>query len=180
MRIKLLFGSKWLVDFSAGKTQLVFFDHSSNTGAIDKKMDGAVFEEKSSCKILGLTFFSKFYWGSYIISIVKTTSKKIGALIRSVKCLSSEAALYLYKSTIRPCMEYCCHVWAGSLPLILEGGPLFILIDCMIVTIPRCYKDVYVSIFFPSTTRLWNSLPVECFLLTNDLNGFRSKINKTF
>ena len=180
LRIKLLFGSKWLVDFSAGKTQLVFFDHSSNTGAIDKKMDGAVFEEKSSCKIRGLTFFFKFYWGSYIISIVKTTSKKIGALIRSVKCLSSEAGPYLYKSTIRPCMEYCCHVWAGALPLILEGGPLFILIDCMIVTIPRCYKDVYVSIFFPSTTRLWNSLPVECFLLTNDLNGFRSKINKTF
>ena len=134
--IKLLFGSKWLVDFNAGKTQLVFFDHSSNTGAIDKKMDGAVFEEKSSCKILGLTFFSKFYWGSYIISIVKTTSKKIGALIRSVKCLSSEAAPYLYKSTIRPCMEYCCHVWAGALPLILEGGPLFILIDCMIFLSP--------------------------------------------
>ena len=21
---------------------------------------------------------------------------------------------YLYKSTIRPCMEYCCHVWAGT------------------------------------------------------------------
>ena len=27
---------------------------------------------------------------------------------------SPEVALYLYKSTIRPCMEYCCHVWAGS------------------------------------------------------------------
>ena len=22
--------------------------------------------------------------------------------------------MYLYKSTIRSCMEYCCHVWAGS------------------------------------------------------------------
>ena len=27
-------GSKWLVDFNTGKTQLVSFDHSSNTGAI--------------------------------------------------------------------------------------------------------------------------------------------------
>ena len=64
--------------------------------------------------MLGLTFSSKLDWGSYIISIAKTASKKIGALIRSMKFLSPEAALYLYKSTIRPCMEYCCHVWAGA------------------------------------------------------------------
>ena len=31
-------GRKWLVDFSAGKTQLVSFDRSNNTGAIDVKM----------------------------------------------------------------------------------------------------------------------------------------------
>ena len=60
--------------------------------------------------MLGLTFSSKLDWGSYIISIAKTASKKIGALIRSVKFLSPEAALYLHKSTIWPCMEYSCHV----------------------------------------------------------------------
>ena len=48
---------------------------------------------------------SKLDWGSYIISIAKTSSKKIGALIRSMKFLSPEVALYLYKSTIWPCME---------------------------------------------------------------------------
>ena len=36
------------------------------------------------------------------------------------------------------------------------------------VTIPRCYKDVYVSSFFPRTARLCNSLPIECFPLTYD------------
>ena len=53
-------------------------------------------------------------WGSYINSIAKTVSTKIGSLIRSMRFLSPEAALYLYKSTICPCMEYCCHVWAGA------------------------------------------------------------------
>ena len=52
-------GKKWLVDFNAGKTQLVLFDRSNNTGAIDVKMDGSVLEEKSSSKMLGLTFSSK-------------------------------------------------------------------------------------------------------------------------
>ena len=31
-----------------------------------------------------------------------------------MKFLSPEVALCLYKSTIRPCMEYSCHVWAGA------------------------------------------------------------------
>ena len=67
-----------------------------------------------------MTFSSKLDWGSYIISIAETASKKIGALIHSVKFLSPEVALYLYKSTIRPCMEYCCHVWAGAPSCYLE------------------------------------------------------------
>ena len=63
--------------------------------------------------MLGLTFSSKLDWGSYIISIAKSASKKIGALTRSMKFFSPEVARYLYKSTIQPCMKYCCHVWAG-------------------------------------------------------------------
>ena len=97
-------GRKWPFDFNAGKTQ----------------MDGSVLEEKSSFKILGLIFSSKLDWGSYIISIAKTASKKIGALIHSMKFLSLEVALYLYKSTMRSCMEYCCHVWAGASNCYLE------------------------------------------------------------
>ena len=80
-------GMKWLVDFSAGKTQLVSF---------------------------------KLGWGSYIISIAKTSPKKIGALIRSIKFLSPKVALYLYKSTIHSCVEYCFHVWAGAPSCFLE------------------------------------------------------------
>ena len=50
---------KWLVDFNAGKTQLVLFDGSNNTVAIDVKMDESVPEEKSSFKMLRLIFCSK-------------------------------------------------------------------------------------------------------------------------
>ena len=95
-------------------------NHSNNTGTIDVKMDGSVLEKKSSFKLLGLTFSSKLDWGSYIISIAKTASKNIGAFIHSMKFLSPEVALYLYKSTICPCMEYCCHVWAGAPSCYLE------------------------------------------------------------
>ena len=231
-------GRKWLDDFNARKTQLVLFEWSKNTGAIDVKMGGSILEEKTYFKMLGLTFSSKLDWGSYIVSIVKTASKKIGALICSMKFLSPEVALHFYKSTIWPCMEYCCHVWAGAPSCYLElldklqkriygtAGPslaasLEPLVHCQnvaslslfyrcyfgrcsselaqlvplpysrgrsthysdrlhdfSVTIPRCYKDVYVNSFFPRTARLWNSLPIECFPLTYDLSGFKSRINR--
>ena len=234
-------GKKWLIDFNAGKTQLVSFDRSNNNGSIitiDVKMDGPFLEEQSSSKMLGLTFSSKFDCGSYIIFIAKTASKKIGALIRSVKFLSPEAALYLYKSTIRPCTEHSCQVWAGAPSCYLElldklqkricrivGPSLAASLESLAhrrnmaslslfyryyfgrcsselaqlvplpfsrgrstrysdrlhdfsVTIPRCYKDVYVNSFFPRTAKLWNSRPIECFPLTYDLSGFKFRINR--
>ena len=64
-------------------------------------MDGSVLEEKPSFKMLRLTVSSKLDWDSYIISITKTGSKKVGATISSMKFLSPEVALYLYKSTVR-------------------------------------------------------------------------------
>ena len=64
--------------------------------------------------------------------------------------------------------------------LILEIGLLIILIDCMIF--PSTFLDVKrMSIstvsFLACTARLWNSLPIECFPLTHDLSGFKSRIN---
>ena len=161
-----------------------------------------------------------------------------------MKFLSSEVVQYLYKSTIRPFMEYCCHVWAGALSCYLElldklqkqisrnvGPSLAASLEPLAhrqnvasvsifykyyfdrcssemaqlvslpfsrgrftryserlhdfsVTIPTCYKDVYVSSFFPHTARLWNSVPRECFHLTYNVNDFnlndffKSRINR--
>ena len=106
----MVWDKKWLVDLNVEKNQLVVFDSSNKSGAVDVKMD---VENEWVCswgKINGLTFSSKLSWGSYIISIAKTAYKKIGALIRSVKFPSPEFVLYLNKSTIRLlrlCMEYC-------------------------------------------------------------------------
>ena len=81
-------GKKWLVDFDNGKTRLASFDRSNKNDSIDVKMDGSILEEKSSLKMLGLTFSSKLDWGSCIIFIAKTASKKIGGLIHFMKFLS--------------------------------------------------------------------------------------------
>ena len=58
-----------------------------------KKEEPSLYEK--SFKMLALSFSSKLDWGSYIVCIAKTPSKQNGALIRSMKFISSEVALYV-------------------------------------------------------------------------------------
>ena len=155
-----------------------------------------------------------------------------------MKFLSPEVTLYLYKSTIQSCMEYCCHIWTGALaatwscqtnykkeyagllvlhlllllnhlshhrnvarlslfymyyfgrysselskvaPFPFSQGrstPYSDRLHDFSVTIPRCCKYVYVNSFFSCTARLRYYLPRECFPLTYNLNGFKSRINR--
>ena len=137
---------------------------------------------------------------------------------------------------MRPCVECCCHVWAGAPSCCLElldklqkricrtvGPSLAASLEPLAhrrnvaslslfyryyfgrcsselaqlvplpfsrgrstrysdrmhnfsVTIPRCYKDIYVNSFFSSMARIWNSLRIECFPLT--YHGYKSRINR--
>ena len=140
----------WLLNFSViyeTLNQLVPFDLSNNIGSIDVKMDGSVLEEKSSFKMLRLTFSSELGWGSYIISVAKTIFKKIGTLICSMKFLSPEVAQFLYKSTIHPGMEYSCHVWAGAPSCYLE------LLDKLQKRICRTVGPLFAASLEPLTHR---------------------------
>ena len=47
-------GKRQLVNFDDG-----MFDRSNNSGVIDAKINGSALEEKSSFKIVGVSFFSK-------------------------------------------------------------------------------------------------------------------------
>ena len=84
------------------------------SGTIERKKKKpfllSVLEEGSSFEVLGLTFSSRLDWGSYIISIANTASKKIGALIRSIKFLSPQVALYLFMAIhgiLQSCLGWC-------------------------------------------------------------------------
>ena len=72
------------------------------------KIDWSLPEEKSSFKMMGLTFSSKLDLCSYIISIAKGTAKKIRALIRSLKFLSPEVTLY---HTVMHGILFSCLGW---------------------------------------------------------------------
>ena len=65
LNLNLIYKTLWtgarsgLLISMMGKTQLISFDRSNNNGSIDVKMDESFYKEKSSFKMLGLTFSSK-------------------------------------------------------------------------------------------------------------------------
>merc|ERR1712044_146124 len=79
------------------------------------EMDGSELPEAPNFdKLLGLKITPKFEWKSDIEAIGVPAGKMVGSLSRSRKFLTPSAILYLYKSQIRPTMEYCLLIWAGS------------------------------------------------------------------
>ena len=70
-------GRKWLVDFSTGKTELISFDWSNNTGTIDVKMGGSLLVEKWYIKMLGLSFSSKLDWVFTLSLLLKLPPRKL-------------------------------------------------------------------------------------------------------
>ena len=73
-----------------------------------------------------------------------------------MKFLSPEVALYLFKSTIRPYIEYCCHVWAGTPSCYLE------LLDKLQKRICRTIGSSLTASLEPLTYR-WNVASLSLF-----------------
>ena len=107
-------GEKWLVSFNASKTKLLSINRFKDPFLPPVMMNGVDLPENSNFRLLGLTFSDDFTWNTYIESIAKSAAMKVGSLFRSRNFLSPDSILYLYKAIIRPCMEYCCHIWAGA------------------------------------------------------------------
>ena len=108
-------GKRWLVSFNPSKTNSLLHsrlrDRSQHPSLV---MSGTAMEEQEAISLLGLTVRSDLSWKPYLQSICKQASQRVGCLYRASRFLHPETILYLYKSTVRPIMEYCCHLWAGA------------------------------------------------------------------
>ena len=113
-------GSQWLVTFNCTKTKLLSINRYKNRGDIPISMADKSLPESSGFRLLGLNFSNDLTWNEYIKSIAKRAAMKVGSLYRARRYLSLECIIHLYKSLIRPCIEYCCHIWAGSSAVVLS------------------------------------------------------------
>ena len=107
-------GDRWLITFNATKRKLLSFNRHRDPFLVPVEMNGIELPEETSFCLLGLTFARSMDWKPYIQSIVKAGSRKVVSLYRAQHFLTPESILYLFISTIWPCMEYCSHIWGGA------------------------------------------------------------------
>ena len=104
-----------LVSFNASKTQ---FLHLSTRHNLPEDyplfFNDTQLKPSSSLNILGVSFSSDLSWKDHITTLAKTASQKLGVLNRLRRFFTPAQFLALYRGTVRPCIEYCSHVWGGS------------------------------------------------------------------
>ena len=108
--------------------------------------------------------------------ICRIVGPSFAAALEPLAHCQNVASLSLF---YRYCFGRCSLELAQLVPLPFSRGRSICYSDRLhnfSGTIGRCYKDIYVNSFFPCTAELWNSLPIECFPLTYDLSGFKSRI----
>ena len=103
-------GDRWLVTFNATKTKLLSFNRHRDPHSVPVEMNGIELPEETNFRLLGLTFTRSMDWKPYMQSIAAFKESGLPYIGRSVSLILG-SILYLYKSTIRPCMEYCSHIW---------------------------------------------------------------------
>ena len=107
-------GEQNLVKFNNTKTQLctISIRRSKNPHSIN--INGNTLKECEKVRLLGVEVCSGLKWNEHIQQLASSAAKKLGFLNRCRKYFTSRQVLQIYKSFIRPCMEYCSQVWGGA------------------------------------------------------------------
>ena len=109
-----MWGTDNPVKFNQGKTTQVIISRKRHQDFPPVFMRGHELDISSSFTQLGLSVSSNLSWKTHIYSIAKHASQKLGFLSRARGYFSPSQLLTIYKSQIRPSLEYCSRVWGGA------------------------------------------------------------------
>lgn len=107
-------GKDNLVSFNANKTQACLFSNKRNISVPSISFENVTLSQTSHLNLLGITLGSDLIWQDHILSSAKKAACRLGFLRRSKKYFNSENIILMYKSFIRPILEYNSHIWAGA------------------------------------------------------------------
>jgi hypothetical protein len=102
-----LWANKWLITFNAAKT--VYIQISRKVFPAPKpvlRLNGVIVKEVPTHKHLGLTFNQSLTWTDHINNLISKGAKCVGLLRRISRDVPRECLEILYKSMIRPILEY--------------------------------------------------------------------------
>jgi ribonuclease P/MRP protein subunit RPP40 len=108
----------WLMLFNVDKCKVMHFGYNNSKSTYG--MNGKDLEEISEERDLGVIVQQDLKWSKQCSKSVSTANRILGMIKRSFCYLSKDVLLKLYKSLVRPHLEYCVQAWRPYLKKDIE------------------------------------------------------------
>lgn len=103
--------SKWQMKINFNKTVILTFSTSISSSQFCYSFNNCTLSRVNNYKYLGVIFDNKLSWAKHIDYITAKALKKLGYLRRVLAKAPKDTKLIMYKSLIRPIIEYASPVW---------------------------------------------------------------------
>ena len=156
---------------NAKKTKEVLVKFSKNSTEIPPVViNSTPVERVDNTKLLGLWISSDLTWSKHVKEITKKASSRMYLLSQAKHVsMTSHDRIELYKSLIRPVVEYACPVWHSSLPKYLEQSLESIQIRALRSIFPEhTYEEALLEARLPSLADRREELTLDFFTQIED------------
>ena len=106
----------WQLNFNSDKCEVMRITHQKDFSLPDYNLSGKKLKVVNEFKDLGVIMTSNLSWSNQVASSVKKANRILGLIKRTVGSFTSTSTFTtLYKSLVRPLLEYAAPVWSPHL-----------------------------------------------------------------
>ena len=109
-----LWADRWQVKFNPSKCEVMRITHNKNKSTTRYQVSGTELRNVSNSKDLGVIMASDLTWTKHVEEFHKA-NKVLGLLKRTVRNKNMKNFTILYKTLVRPILEYASPVWSPHL-----------------------------------------------------------------
>ncbi|PFX30471.1 RNA-directed DNA polymerase from mobile element jockey [Stylophora pistillata] len=110
-----LWADRWQMKFNSTKCEVMRITHNRDKKSTRYNISSTVLRNVSNYKDLGVIMTSDLKWSKHVEQIVHKANKVLGLLKRTVGGKNKDIFSNLYKTLVRPILEYACPVWSPHL-----------------------------------------------------------------
>jgi ribonuclease P/MRP protein subunit RPP40 len=101
----LLWSTAWQLPFNVAKCKLLHF--GKNNPEYSYSMNNSLIKQDVGEKDLGVSFCSDSTFNTHISQIIAKANSRVGIIKHTFTSLNKQNFMILYKSLVRPILEYC-------------------------------------------------------------------------
>ena len=104
---------EWQMSFNLEKCKVMHIGTKNNKNSY--AMGGRILESVDEEKDLGVIMNSMFKFDKQCAKVAKKANQVLGLIYRTFSCKNKSIMIQLYKSLVRPHLDYCCQAWRPHL-----------------------------------------------------------------